>query len=192
MEPRKTEKNSALKLQQSLYDAQKVKEWPKCCSLLILHRPPHIRAPTTALLFQNVPTKTIPTPSPCYSQVFSTWRNNLKIYWKLMSKEGWSQMSSKLSLASICQALSRKWHYSFTGEKEYFSLHTGVEIKAITVSPNMFFFNSNVIPAKTIVDNFNTQESKISSSLYSLCSAVGSPSFSLSKVMPAQWLVKPK
>lgn len=118
-------------------------------------------------------------PVILWSEVFSTWRNNLKIYWKLMSKEGWSLMSSKLSLASICQASSGKWHYSIIGEKEHFSLHTGVEIKAVTVSPNMFFFNSNVIPAKTTVDNFNTQESKISSSLYSLCSAAGSPSSSL-------------
>lgn len=95
-------------------------------------------------------------------------------------------MSSKLRLPSICQASSGKWHYSFIGKKECFSLHTGVEIKAVAVSANMFFFNSNVIPAKTTVDNLNTQESKISSSLYSLCSAVGSPSFSLSKVMQAQ------
>lgn len=80
------------------------------------------------------------------------------------------------------RASSGNWHYSFVGKKEYFSMHTGVEIKAVTVSPNMFLFKSNVKPAKNTADNFKTWESEISSGSRSLCSTVVDPSSTCHRV----------
>ena len=76
-----------------------------------------------------------------------------------MSTEGWSLVNIQNTVClQPARASSGKWHYSFVGKKEYFSLHTGVEMKAVIVSPNMFFFNSNVKAAKNITDNFKIWE----------------------------------
>lgn len=73
-----------------------------------------------------------------------------------MSKEGWSLLNTQsIVWLQPARASSGKWHYSFIGNKEYFSLHTGAEIKAIIVTPIMFFFNNKVKPAKSIADHFN-------------------------------------
>lgn len=126
-----------------------------------------------------------PTLFPLYLglKVTALEGQQLKIYPELTSKKGWGLMNTQgLLWLQPARASSRTWYESFAVKREY-SLHTGVEKRAVTVSPNMFFFNSKWNWPKTLL---GIQKNSAGLSIH--CAAHFSPRIichhpSLSKVM---------
>lgn len=138
----------------------------------LIHQPPHIHAPTQPLSPANIANKgnhPLPHVILLYlAEGSSTWNlPRISEQERLESDVYWRH-----TLTSICQGIIRKMALQFCCLKEYFSLHPGVEVSAVTVLPNMCFFNSKVKPPKNIAENFNIGESKFSSILHSLSSPV--------------------